>query len=114
MKKSAFILMGLIFFWFLAGNLSADENRGATQIKIDSGVKGIVNFDHGMHQKNVMDCGQCHDMFQKNPDAIQKAIASGELKKKQVMNKKCLSCHKKSRRENKKFGPVKCSGCHKR
>ena len=113
MKKNMLMMMGLIFLALFAANLSADENPGAPRIEIDSGVKGIVNFNHGMHQKSVMDCGQCHDMFQKNPGAIQTAIASGELKKKQVMNKKCLSCHKRSKRQNEKFGPVRCSGCHK-
>ncbi|WP_413837302.1 cytochrome c3 family protein [Desulfobacula sp.] len=44
--------------------------------------------------------------------ALTKSKKTGVLKKKQVMNKTCLKCHRNNKKTGKAYGPVKCSGCH--
>ncbi|MCP3900792.1 MAG: cytochrome c3 family protein, partial [Desulfobacteraceae bacterium] len=72
----------------------AVQNQGKKDIKIDGGKKGVVNFPHHQHQNQIDDCNKCHDVFPQTPKSIQVLIADGKLKKKQVMNKTCLKCHR--------------------
>ncbi|MGD8366638.1 MAG: cytochrome c3 family protein [Desulfobacterales bacterium] len=60
-----------------------------------------------------MDCNVYRDMFPQAPDSIDKLIAEGRIKKKEVMNR-CVQCHRKLTDAGQKTGPVKCSECHPR
>ncbi len=90
----------------------AVQNQGGKDIKIDGGKKGVVEFPHHQHQNQIDDCNKCHGVFPQTPGSIQVLIADGKLKKKQVMNKTCLKCHKTMKKAGEKTGPVKCSACH--
>jgi hypothetical protein len=43
---------------------------------------------------------------------MSEAIKNGIIKKKQLMTKTCLKCHRDNKKAGKAYGPVKCSGCH--
>lgn len=92
----------------------AGVNLGAERFSMDGGKRGAVDFPHHMHQERLADCETCHDLFPKSPGAIQEMKTSGSLKKKQVMNSKCISCHKRLKKEKEASGPVKCGQCHTR
>ncbi|MGD9332750.1 MAG: cytochrome c3 family protein [Desulfobacterales bacterium] len=88
------------------------ENKGADQIELYGGKSGPVPFPHHAHQEVLTDCKVCHELFPQEIGAIDKLKASGELKKKQIMNKHCTKCHKKLKQEGKKTGPTTCKACH--
>ncbi|MBW1959733.1 MAG: cytochrome c3 family protein [Deltaproteobacteria bacterium] len=54
----------------------------------------------------------CHDLFPQKAGVIQYLINQEKLKKKQVMNKKCLKCHRAKKKAGGKTGPASCSKCH--
>lgn len=87
-------------------------NKGAEQINLDGGKKGIVPFPHHRHQATLGDCLVCHNTFDQEKSSIQKAKAEGQLAKKQVMNKLCIQCHRAEMQAGKKAGPTTCSKCH--
>lgn len=91
---------------------AVDENKGAAQIDIPGGYKGKVPFNHQMHQTQLKDCNVCHDLFPKAPGAIDDLKTKKTLKKKQVMNKVCIKCHKAEKNAGNKAGPTTCSKCH--
>ena len=94
--------------------VGAGVDRGLERFFMDGGKRGTVDFPHHMHQDALADCGACHDLFPKSPGAIQEMKSSGSLKKKQVMNSKCIACHRKLKEEKQASGPVKCGQCHTR
>jgi cytochrome c2 len=51
-------------------------------------------------------------LFPQEAGAIAALKASGELAKKQVMNKHCTKCHKQMKNEGQKTGPTTCKACH--
>ncbi len=110
MRKSVLILIALLF----AVSVFAGNENGAPEMKLDAGSKPGVYFPHQMHQTILKDCNACHDLFEKKPGVIQDSITQGKLKKKQVMNKKCVSCHKVKKRAGEDHGPTSCSACHKK
>jgi hypothetical protein len=115
MKRSAFILLMMALVLGAAWGVTvAETNNGAEEITLDGGKKGSVWFPHREHQNNLGDCKKCHDLFPQEPGSIQKMKADGELKKKQVMKKKCLSCHRKMKKANKPAGPTSCKKCHQK
>lgn len=93
-------------------DVAKEENKGAAQIDIPGGYKGKVPFNHQMHQTQLKDCNTCHDLFPKAPGAIDDLKAKKTLKKKQVMNKLCIKCHKAEKKAGNKTGPTTCSKCH--
>jgi hypothetical protein len=90
----------------------AAENKGADQISIDGGSRGNISFAHHAHQDRLKDCNICHALFPQEPGALSKLKDSGQLKKKQVMNKQCIACHKAEKRAGNKTAPTTCSKCH--
>ena len=62
------------------------ENRGAENIELYGGKSGPVPFPHLAHQDAVADCKVCHELFPQEIGGIEKLKASGQLKKKQIMN----------------------------
>jgi len=87
-------------------------NQGATEITLAGGESGVVWFPHQQHQKILGDCNLCHDLFPQESGAIKDQKAEGALKQKQVMNKKCIACHRKFKKAGKASGPVSCKKCH--
>ncbi len=87
-------------------------NKGAQEITIPAGKKGPVWFPHSVHQEELGDCKQCHDLFPQKPGIIQELKDQGKLKKKKVMNGKCVKCHKSRKKAGRSAGPTSCSTCH--
>ena len=90
----------------------ANTEKGAEEMTMVGGEKGDVWFPHRKHQNNLGDCKTCHDLFPQEAGTIQKMKAEGELKKKQIMNKKCLACHRKMKKAGEPTGPTSCKKCH--
>lgn len=114
MKRVGFILLmiALVMEAALAISVAGTDNNGAEEMTLDAGKKGAVWFPHRQHQDNLGDCMHCHSVFPKEAGAIQKMKAEGALKKKQVMKKVCLSCHRKMKKMKKPAGPTSCKKCH--
>jgi hypothetical protein len=89
-----------------------DQYMGAKEINLDGGVKGKIDFPHQVHQDALGDCSICHSMFPMKQGTIKDLIAQGILRKKKVMNKTCLKCHRAMKKTGKATGPVSCSKCH--
>jgi hypothetical protein len=102
----------LLIFCFVSTVAVAVQNQGSKELKIDGGNKGDINFPHHLHQDTIGDCTVCHSIFPKSKGAIKDLIAQKELKKKQVMNKTCLKCHRANKKAGKDHGPTSCSACH--
>ena len=116
MKIRALLLLGagLLFFAAVSVPLSGApvENKGAAEIKLAGGKRGLVAFPHHRHQDKLGDCDICHSVFPQEAGIIEKLKAQGKLKKKHVMNKLCTKCHKQKKREGIKTGPTTCKKCH--
>ena len=110
--KARTIVVILVIIIFAGAIAVAVQNQGAKYIKIDGGKKGVVDFPHHLHQNVLGDCNACHDIFPKTAGIIKALKKQKKLKKKQVMNKKCVKCHKEKKKAGKKAGPTKCSQCH--
>jgi len=110
-KKTIIVGISLLSLAF-AGSVFAQEN-GAETIELQGGPMGNVTFPHRLHQEKLKDCEACHKLFPKEAGAIQKLIADGTLKKKEVMND-CEKCHKERKAKGEAAGPTICKGCHKR
>jgi len=112
MKK----ILALLFtgFLFFISPAIADQNKGVEKMELNGGKRGKVPFPHHQHQKKLGDCNKCHDMFSQVSGSIENMKTEGKLKKKAVMNKLCIKCHKAEKKAGRPFGPVKCSECHVR
>ncbi len=108
--KLTIFIAGL--FIFVAAIITASENRGAPEITVDGGSKGKIAFPHKFHQDELKECMLCHDAFPQEPGVINKMKKNKDLKRKQVMKKVCLKCHKEYKKDGKEHGPIKCNGCH--
>ena len=108
-KKAIIIGISVLSFAF-AGTAFA---MGAKTIVLKGGMMGDVTFPHEAHQKSLKDCNLCHKLFPMKAGAIEKGIADGKLKKKEVM-KNCEKCHKADKAAGKPAGPTSCKGCHKK
>ncbi len=105
-------IVWILMFCFVSAAAIAVENKGGREIKIDGGKKGAIIFSHHMHQDTIGDCSVCHSIFPKSKGAIKDAITQKKLKKKQVMKKTCIKCHKAMKKAGKDHGPTSCSACH--
>lgn len=105
------VLFCLIVLTFSAAMVFA-HSQGKEEIILHGGKKGDITFPHHMHHAIITDCMVCHVYFPKEPGALQASKKAGILKKKQVMNKTCLKCHRDRKKAGEAYGPVKCSGCH--
>jgi Cytochrome c7 and related cytochrome c len=112
MQVKTFVLVILTAIFFIIGIAVASDNQGAEKINLDGGNKGAVDFSHKLHQDATGDCSTCHDVFPKEAGVIKNLIVQGTLKKKQVMNKTCIKCHRTMKKAGEKTGPTKCSACH--
>ena len=109
-KRTAFIviLLGLLVS---AVTVVSAEN-GAESMLLNGGKRGKISFPHRTHQDVLKDCKKCHDLFPQEPGVIDRLKKAGELKKKQVMNTRCVKCHKAMKKDGGKAGPTTCSKCH--
>ena len=110
--KARTIVAILIIIIFTGALAVAVENQGAKDIKLDGGKKGNIDFPHHLHQNAIGDCNACHNVFPQTAGIIKDLITQKKLKKKQVMNKTCIKCHKEKKKAGEKTGPTKCSQCH--
>ena len=110
MKQAA--IVSVILAFALAAAFVTAENRGTAEITVFGGSRGEVPFTHKQHQDRLNDCSVCHDYFSQQPDSMKALKAKGELKKKLVMNKLCIKCHKAEKAAGNKSGPTTCSKCH--
>lgn len=95
--------------WVLA------QTSGAETVIFEKGKMPQVTFPHHQHQKTLEgNCNACHDLFPMTAGAIKDLINREKLKKQQVMNEKCLQCHKDRVKAGLSAGPVKCTECHVR
>jgi len=110
-RKVILAVIGILCFAVLA---IAEQNKGAEKIVLHGANMGDITFPHHQHQNVLGDCNLCHDLFPKEAGVIDKMKAGDELKKKQVMNTKCIRCHKEKKNEGVKTGPTSCSVCHQK
>ena len=107
------LLVALIIGGALAAT-AAETKNGAEELTISVKKKGDVWFPHRSHQDNLGDCKICHHFFPQEAGSIQKLKDDGTLKRKQVMKKICLSCHRKMKKMKKPAGPTSCKKCHQK
>ncbi len=112
MKSKTILLLIIFIILFTVTIVAAVKNEGAKDIEIYGGSKEKIPFPHHMHQTNLEDCNICHSLFPQKPNSINDLKTKGQLKKKQVMRKLCIKCHKTEKRAGNKTGPTKCSKCH--
>ena len=121
MKIKKLLLVGAVILsagmlFFTAGSIALSsapvENKGAAEIKLPGGKRGLVPFPHHQHQDKLGDCDICHSVFPQKAGIIEVLKAEGKLKKKHVMNKLCTKCHKQRKKEGSKSGPTTCAKCH--
>jgi cytochrome c-type protein NrfB len=110
MLKKAFLIGVSLPILALAGNAFAGGNGAASMI-LEGGSLGNVSFPHRLHQEKVGDCQACHKLFPREAGAIQKLIAAGTLKKKEVMAS-CKTCHQETKDRGRTAGPTSCKACH--
>jgi cytochrome c-type protein NrfB len=117
MKKYLSILValcGVVIFSFNFGAEAEDQNKGAEKIQITAGSMAPVMLPHHLHQKVLKDCNLCHDLFPQTLGSINDLKSQQKLKKQQVMNTKCIQCHKAKKEAGEESGPVDCKQCHVR
>lgn len=103
-------LAGVVALW--AAALAAGQ--GAQTIVFEKIKMQPVTFPHHFHQERLdNNCNLCHDMFPKQKGVIRELINQQKLKHQQVMNGKCISCHKTTAAAGKPSGPTKCTECHR-
>lgn len=116
-KRTLILFISAIFIVSLSNALSAGQNqtnKGAETMQLESGRLPSVPFPHHMHQEMLDDCNVCHDRFPQSRGAIKEMQAQGKIKKQEVMNENCISCHKERQRAGKPSGPLSCTDCHPR
>lgn len=105
----------MLFVWVvivLSSAIVFAQEKGKKEIMLEGGRQGNVPFSHHMHQDIIKDCMVCHADFSQVSGSIMAAKKAGILKKKQVMNKTCIKCHRAKKKAGEKYGPIKCSKCH--
>lgn len=95
-----------------SGNAAKTADKGAPEITIPAAPMPSVAFPHKEHQDILKKCQLCHNMFPQKPGIISAMKAEKKLARKEVMNDKCLACHKERIKAGKPAGPVQCKGCH--
>ena len=106
-----------VFFLCLSGSGIAVTamDWGSETIIFEKGRMPQVTFQHHMHMEKLGDeCSACHDLFPMQAGGIKEMIADGKLKSQQVMNEKCVSCHKDLKKQGLATGPTSCTACHVR
>jgi len=115
-KLKIFLLLGAGIMLFAAASvvLSAApaENKGAAEIRLAGGETGTVTFPHRRHQEKLSDCEICHSFYPQKAGIIEELKVQGKFKKKHVMNKLCIKCHRQKKQEGIMAGPTTCTKCH--
>ena len=113
MKKIVFLLIAIFLTGFTAG--AGAQDMGSETVIFEEGRMPQVIFPHHKHQEELdNDCSACHDLFPMQKGIIKEMITQEKLKKQQVMNSKCVQCHKDRKKEGLEAGPTKCTECHVR
>ncbi len=113
MKKIVFIVLTLLVVSLSV--LVNAQDKGAEVVVFEKGRMQPVTFAHHMHQQKLSnDCSSCHDLFPMESGIIKEMITQEKLKKQQVMNSKCVKCHKDRKKQGLAAGPTKCTACHVR
>ena len=112
--RSQLILILIVGFICSAALEAAVQDKGAQHIELEGGKIDKVPFPHHQHQDAIGDCEVCHDIFPQSAGVIEKLKDQGKLKKKHVMNKLCVKCHKDLKSAGEKTGPVTCKTCHQK
>jgi len=125
---TAAIALAITGFWTIdVARADAAQNVPAGAITIAG--KKPVSFDHQIHLKLGVACGECHHDAKHQPrtaEAIGALAKTEELKcaschndkfakaelrgAKDIFHANCQGCHKAG--VNGKQGPTKCAGCH--
>jgi len=114
MKKITVFIVSSFLVIGLAVYVNAME-KGAETVIFEKGRMPAVTFDHHMHQDKLdNECNACHDLFPMKAGIIKEMITEEKLKKQQVMNSKCVKCHKDRKKQGLEAGPTKCTACHVR
>ena len=116
-KKSACLIVVAAFVFLGLFSIAHGDNaeKGAKIIVIEKGRMPQVTFPHHKHQEALENnCNACHDLFPKQPGIIKQLIIQKTLRNQQVMNGKCIRCHKEKKAAGEKAGPTKCTQCHVR
>ncbi len=121
MKTLHVFLFTVVFALVSATVFATAENSAKTDRNVDYGPPEItipatpmksVLFPHKEHQVTFANCKLCHDLFPQKPGIITTLKAEKKLSQKEVMNDKCLACHKQRIKAGMPAGPVRCKGCH--
>ncbi len=107
-----YVVAAMIVLLSSVFSVAAIENKGAAEIRMDGGSRGVVPFPHHRHQNALGDCNVCHTLFPQEQGGIVRLKKEGVLVKKQVMNKHCIKCHKQKKKAGDTTGPTTCSKCH--
>ncbi|MCU0599827.1 MAG: cytochrome c family protein [Desulfobacterales bacterium] len=117
MRKFIGIMSAVCAIGFISFNMGVqaeDQNKGSESIKITAGSMAPVTLPHHLHQKVLNDCNLCHDLFPQTLGSINDLKSQQKLKKQQVMNSKCIQCHKTKKEAGEETGPTECAKCHVR
>ena len=107
-----FVIILVMTVAVIGGVGFAADNPGPAEMTLFGGERGDVPFPHLQHQTKLADCNLCHDLFPKEKGGIERLKAEGTLKKRQVMNKHCIKCHKARKVAGEPSGPTTCKKCH--
>lgn len=105
------IVVGVLSLSLASAGTAFSAGNGAASMVLKGGSLGNVSFPHKLHQEKLGSCETCHKLFPKEAGAIEKLIAAGTLKKKEVMNN-CKSCHVETKAKGHTAGPTSCKSCH--
>lgn len=104
------VIGGAVLCMVVAGEAFA-ENQGAEFIVLKGEDFASVHLSHIRHETKLGDCQLCHNLYAKEPGAIEKSVRAGTLTRKQVMDQ-CEVCHSETAIAGKRSGPTSCRGCH--
>lgn len=108
MKKRYLLLLIVIIY----SSITIAASVGPDKIIIPGKKRGPVILDHRKHQEITSTCLKCHAHFPKETNGLKGAIKKGDIKKKFVMNKVCIKCHRSLKKAGKDHGPTACNKCH--
>ncbi len=111
-KKNILACLAILIAVAMCGIVTAGQNTGPAKINIYGGKTGNIDFPHKVHQDTLKDCSICHKLFKKETDALKKMKEANEMKKKAIMNKLCIKCHRARKNQGLETGPTSCKKCH--
>ncbi|MFO7748974.1 MAG: cytochrome c3 family protein [Desulfobacteraceae bacterium] len=112
--KTVVIIFLVCLFTAAASFVVAAEKKGAEKMELNGGSRGMISFPHSLHQNALEECTVCHSIFPMEKGSIDRLKAEGTLKKKQVMYRSCIQCHRDKKKAGESYGPTSCSQCHAR